>query len=253
VLAEWRCRGGVAATAADRHVPFGLPSPPERAIQARVGTSTPVEREVQTVELAQPAATVATKPSGVVYSVPRKAQHCLNTCAKVSRSAVLTEPPCDILAKGYVPHVCVPNQASDGICQEGRPKSTDGTPSDKGGLASRRLLAEDTVQPVLCDLGTDCSDCGLWHGTLPGGDGGVISPVEWLQREHNVSVFVRTTLTPRPFLAAITHHSAGEATARRGRACMHLSTLRADRSAHVPAQTPTCLQCCGTTAPWRAA
>ncbi|KAG2485238.1 hypothetical protein HYH03_016024 [Edaphochlamys debaryana] len=75
----------------------------------------------------------------------------------------------------------------------------------------RRLQAVEghpAVSELLCDLGTDCADCGPWNGTVPTGWEPHDGPVAWLRAEHNASLFVRTTDTPRPFLAAITHHQA---------------------------------------------
>ncbi|KXZ53120.1 hypothetical protein GPECTOR_7g1011 [Gonium pectorale] len=64
------------------------------------------------------------------------------------------------------------------------------------------------VSELLCDLGSDCSDCGPWVGTVPEGWGEHGGPVAWARAAHNASLFVRRTATPRPFLAAIAHHKA---------------------------------------------
>ena len=48
-----------------------------------------------------------------------------------------------------------PGHARNGVCNDGRP-----TP-DKDETDSM------TIFEVLCDLGTDCSDCGPWVSTAP--------------------------------------------------------------------------------------
>ncbi|GLC34958.1 hypothetical protein PLESTB_001183000 [Pleodorina starrii] len=113
-------------------------------------------------------------------------------------------------------------KAFDGVCDEGRPVSGNttlpaaaavggggGGGPDGGRRRGRGLLAAEgnvNVSELLCDLGTDCSDCGPWVGTVPDGWAPSAGPVSWLRATHNASMFVRLTSTPRPFRAAITHH-----------------------------------------------
>jgi len=83
-------------------------------------------------------------------------------------------------------------KARDGVCNDGRqgPREQDSS--------SHRV--------VLCDLGTDCEDCGPWtpSGPTPSwaadGSGG---PIELL-RSRNVEVRVRSTGTVPPFMFAYT-------------------------------------------------
>ncbi|GFR47994.1 hypothetical protein Agub_g9818, partial [Astrephomene gubernaculifera] len=146
------------------------------------------------------AAKAGSGGSGARVDAPRQqraARHCSNTCFK----------------------------ANDGVCDEGRPATPEGTTagsrrslhgsqqhgSQLQGQGRRRVLGVEgnkEVSELLCDLGTDCNDCGPWVGTVPEGWGPAAGPVSWLRSTHNASMFTRRTTTPRPFRAAITHHSA---------------------------------------------
>ncbi|KAG2430582.1 hypothetical protein HXX76_010100 [Chlamydomonas incerta] len=147
----------------------------------------------------------------------KPAKHCSNTCYK----------------------------ANDGVCDEGRPPSKVAEAGAAGAAAAaaahrrslqgmlnghrghldrieqpqpqphqgqRRRLQEfegqDMVWPLLCDLGTDCADCGAWKGTVPEGWGDGGGPVAWIRSEHNATLYARQTATPKSFLAAITYHKA---------------------------------------------
>lgn len=79
--------------------------------------------------------------------------------------------------------------ARDGVCQEGR--------AGRGPAAA--AAAGDGTGPfeVLCDLGTDCSDCGPWRYIGPI-DGLAWDPVAEL-RGRGVALAVRSTATPVPF------------------------------------------------------
>jgi len=56
---------------------------------------------------------------------------------------------------------------------------------------------------VICDLGTDCSDCGKWTGHRMTWDGPEEGPVAFI-RKRNATVIVRRTSTQPSFLMAIT-------------------------------------------------
>ena len=73
-------------------------------------------------------------------------------------------------------------QAKDGVCDEGRvsPRITSQSENPLAvevskGQSPRQLLVITNLQfttrtagqQVLCDLGTDCGDCGPWGGHLP--------------------------------------------------------------------------------------
>ena len=55
-------------------------------------------------------------------------------------------------------------KANDGVCDEARPISKGGK-----GKPAAPLFDNKPVVPLLCDLGTDCSDCGSWEGPIPQG------------------------------------------------------------------------------------
>ncbi|KAG2446579.1 hypothetical protein HYH02_008565 [Chlamydomonas schloesseri] len=168
---------------------------------------------VVTVQQQKVAAAAALPPR------QKPAKHCSNTCFK----------------------------ANDGVCDEGRPASKPAeAAAAAGGTAAaasahrrslqgnnyseqrqqqkqqqetlgphggaRRQLREfegqEAVSTLLCDLGTDCGDCGAWEGTVPEGWGEAGGPVAWIRAEHNASLYVRRTDTPKSFLAAITYHKA---------------------------------------------
>lgn len=57
---------------------------------------------------------------------------------------------------------------------------------------------------VLCDLGTDCADCGPWTFQLPPGEKKVSKPIELL-REHKVTVNIAQTATQPSFLMPYTN------------------------------------------------
>lgn len=59
------------------------------------------------------------------------------------------EPCCAVLCCGCVCACLFAAQAKDGVCDDGRLVF-----NMTRGLGSR----------VLCDLGTDCTDCGVWKG-----------------------------------------------------------------------------------------
>ncbi|GIL74023.1 hypothetical protein Vretimale_5047 [Volvox reticuliferus] len=105
-------------------------------------------------------------------------------------------------------------KAFDGVCDEGRPPSNitlvgpDDMRRRRRARGLRAMEVAKDVSELLCDLGTDCSDCGPWVGTVPDGWDDTVGPVSWLRKVHNATVFVRRTSTPKPFLAAITHHTA---------------------------------------------
>lgn len=85
-------------------------------------------------------------------------------------------------------------QSRNGVCDEGRsPLPTPGSPSIE----------------VLCDLGTDCTDCGAWGGhtwaAAHAGDwAGQAGPVAFIRAVHNTSIRVKLTATTPAFLMAIT-------------------------------------------------
>lgn len=56
---------------------------------------------------------------------------------------------------------------------------------------------------VLCDLGTDCSDCGPWKFQVPTPDHTIPKPVQLL-REHRTTINVAQTATNPPFLMPYT-------------------------------------------------
>ncbi|GIL47921.1 hypothetical protein Vafri_4544 [Volvox africanus] len=59
-------------------------------------------------------------------------------------------------------------KAFDGVCDEGRPPTITLVGPD--GMRQRRWtqgLRAMEVSELLCDLGTACSDCGPWVGTVP--------------------------------------------------------------------------------------
>ncbi len=68
---------------------------------------------------------------------------------------------------------------SDGVCQDGRSSSMQGM-----------------KEGVLCDLGTDCHDCGLFYWRVPvsHGDSPLPRPIRQLQARET-PVFLRRTMT----------------------------------------------------------
>lgn len=81
--------------------------------------------------------------------------------------------------------------ARDGVCQDGRPSRNQ----TAAGFYS-------TLQPVGCDLGTDCDDCGPWEGPASG------AAASWkpiaLLREAGIPIFVRRVTSPAGYLMAVT-------------------------------------------------
>mmetsp|Transcript_5720 Transcript_5720/g.12635 ORF Transcript_5720/g.12635 Transcript_5720/m.12635 type:complete len:565 (+) Transcript_5720:140-1834(+) len=70
-------------------------------------------------------------------------------------------------------------KANDGVCDEGRIQFPEPSPS---------------AATVLCDLGTDCADCGPWTPSAPPGwlTQKRMGPIELL-RSKNISVYVKPT------------------------------------------------------------
>lgn len=86
-------------------------------------------------------------------------------------------------------------KAKDGICDEGR-------------TMGNSTAAITSPTEVSCDLGTDCTDCGPFHGQLPHWrEGGPFSqgPIHYI-RSMNKTIFVRNTTTSPSFLMPITKH-----------------------------------------------
>ena len=94
------------------------------------------------------------------------------------------------LAASHCSDSCI--KAKDGICDEGRIRG-----NSTGTINSPALVS--------CDLGTDCSDCGPFHGSIPPWpeEGG---PISYL-RSINKSLYTRHTTTSPNFLMPITLHS----------------------------------------------
>ncbi|GAX82272.1 hypothetical protein CEUSTIGMA_g9701.t1 [Chlamydomonas eustigma] len=89
-------------------------------------------------------------------------------------------------------------KAHDGVCDEGRaaafapvsiPSSTDSVKAVE----------------VLCDLGTDCADCGAWSGHLPKWDGPMEGPIAFVRSMMNASVLVKLTTTQPSYFQPITN------------------------------------------------
>lgn len=62
-------------------------------------------------------------------------------------------------------------QANDGVCDEGRPLSGSGGATANANSTSspdgKGVEGKPDISQLLCDLGTDCNDCGPWSGTVP--------------------------------------------------------------------------------------
>ena len=58
------------------------------------------------------------------------------------------------------PHTTSHHQASDGVCDDGQDLTVRLLP----GETRFNNDSDRTSAHVLCDLGTDCSDCGTWYG-----------------------------------------------------------------------------------------
>ncbi|KAG1678984.1 hypothetical protein FOA52_013047 [Chlamydomonas sp. UWO 241] len=121
-------------------------------------------------------ATPSNIPRELASSAPAPAQAKTQPIAVPKYEAVVSTLCSDTCAK-----------AKDGVCDDGR--VTKKFPGDAGAKGT----------PVLCDMGTDCSDCGTWFGyKLPPMDG-FDSPVAYLKGQD---VDVRTSPT---LCAAATH------------------------------------------------
>ncbi|EFN60043.1 hypothetical protein CHLNCDRAFT_133271 [Chlorella variabilis] len=106
--------------------------------------------------------------------------------------------------EGYAPsrHKCEDSCAGftrNGVCNEGRATVQNAW--------SRQRVEQDPANAaleVLCDLGTDCGDCGPWLHTAT--DAALKwRPIKEIRAaSSNFSVFVRQTVTPRPFFIAYT-------------------------------------------------
>lgn len=83
-------------------------------------------------------------------------------------------------------------------CDDSCPFSNNGNCDD-----GRSVPGKDKVENILCDLGTDCSDCGEWRLTAPI-SWKVEHPIEML-RQKNVSVHVAELKFPIPFSVAYTN------------------------------------------------
>eukprot|EP00775_Hariotina_reticulata_P002154 gene2154-2472_t len=103
-----------------------------------------------------------------------------------------------------------PPPAAYGVTFAGTAASTAATDAGRAG----NLSAADTHQNVnwvFCDLGTDCDDCGPWHGIAQGPswrqvsvlDGRPVGPIKYLQ-ELNIEVRVRQTPYEPHFFFAYT-------------------------------------------------
>lgn len=85
---------------------------------------------------------------------------------------------------------CGAPYSRNGVCDDGRPEPV--ASSSYTGLQ----------RPVLCDLGTDCADCGAFDA--PAGEAGRWRPIAQI-RQKNFTVFTRRADTPfTPFFMAYT-------------------------------------------------
>eukprot|EP00798_Chlamydomonas_sp_ICE-L_P016730 gene16730-22999_t len=87
--------------------------------------------------------------------------------------------------EGHCSNSCA--TARNGFCEDG----------------SRASESPSSV-PLLCDLGTDCADCGPWKGGLPIAIGKHIGPVAY-SAFHGIPMFARKTETRPSFIAAHAH------------------------------------------------
>ncbi|GIL47924.1 hypothetical protein Vafri_4544 [Volvox africanus] len=97
--------------------------------------------------------------------------HCSNSCFKMTHHHLSAD---DVVAAATAASSrCIMPcevflQAFDGVCDEGRPPTITLVGPD--GMRQRRWtqgLRAMEVSELLCDLGTACSDCGPWVGTVP--------------------------------------------------------------------------------------
>ncbi|KAL6784221.1 hypothetical protein ACKKBG_A05315 [Auxenochlorella protothecoides x Auxenochlorella symbiontica] len=81
--------------------------------------------------------------------------------------------------------------ARDGVCQDGRP-----------GPGSNATSFYETLHPVVCDLGTDCADCGPWVTTATP-EALAWAPVALL-RTAETKLLVRRVASPAGYIFGIT-------------------------------------------------
>lgn len=81
--------------------------------------------------------------------------------------------------------------ARDGVCQDGRPPP-----------GSNATSFYETLHPVICDLGTDCADCGPWV-TNASPEALAWTPVELL-RSVETKLLVRRVASPAGYIFGIT-------------------------------------------------
>lgn len=81
--------------------------------------------------------------------------------------------------------------ARDGVCQDGRPSP-----------GSNATSFYETLHPVVCDLGTDCADCGPWVTTATP-EALAWAPVALL-RTAETKLLVRRVASPAGYIFGIT-------------------------------------------------
>ncbi|GMH44326.1 hypothetical protein BSKO_12260 [Bryopsis sp. KO-2023] len=88
---------------------------------------------------------------------------------------------------------------------EVRQVCADTCESARNGVCEDGSEANEREIKVLCDLGTDCSDCGPWTTEAPEGESLPKRNIEALNKQK-IELFVRETVTQPPFLMAYTDY-----------------------------------------------